>query len=194
MSTDWKEPEMVDAIYQTAQTGATPFVSRLYDKNGRRMVVGNFANGDIVRVPVADVIAAPASFKAPCGKPYTVSGMTVVNPCNDEVSDEGLVEPTTLNFTAPVKVSEARKHLAGMFGSEKAADALLGAGFATAEAVGALDDEALTGIVGKAGLRAYHKYLADTALEEGGLLVNEEKPQPEKVEKVVDKADVKDAG
>jgi len=159
---NWQEPERVDAIYQSEQVGASPVLSRAFGKDGRRMLLGNLAHGDAVRVPIADIVAAPGKFFAPCGKPYIVSGMTVVNPCTDAVSDEGLSEPAEASFAAPMSIGTARASLVEMFGGDAAADKLIDAGYITRGAVDALDEETLAGIVGKTALRSYQKYTKAT--------------------------------
>lgn len=160
------EVEKVDAIYVADHSDARPFVSVLFGPNNRATVLGQFANGDPVRVPVADVIARPAVFRAPCGKAYIVQGAHLINPCSDAVpapEAPGQVE----SLGSPVDLQESRRTMAEMFGSDAAYDKLEEAGYFSPDAVRALDEESLAGIVGKGAMRNYQRYLrqAESVLE-----------------------------
>jgi hypothetical protein len=154
-------------MYVTDKVGAVPVVSRAYGPDGRRLTIGNVANGQVIDVPIVDVIAQPNVFLAPCGIPYIISGSSVINPCGDEIPDAGepqdVLEPPPMQ--APMTMDEARVSLVEMFGTEKAAEALIGAGHVTRESLKALSDAELEELVGPRALSKYHKGLESEAAE-----------------------------
>lgn len=167
MTTRSTKIEMVDALFVSDYVEARPFVSTLFGPDNRATVLGQFANGDRVHVPVADVIARPLSFLAPCGKAYIVKGATLVNPCTDTVDEPEDQPQQPESLGGVVDLQESRRQMSEMFGTDAAYEKLESAGYFTADSVRGLDDETLSGIVGKGALRNYQRYLkqAETAVE-----------------------------
>lgn len=102
--------EFRDVYYNSGNDGEQSVYSTLFDQHtGRRMLINSAAvHGQILSVPVQDILARPELFLAPCGQPFVITGQSVVDPCAQQTVDEppGL-ESLPADPPAPVVVEEA---------------------------------------------------------------------------------------
>lgn len=147
--------EYVTALYAPSTRGSGTLYSQsvVDQKTGRVKLISPSADyGDILSVPVPDVLARPTVFLSPCGEPFIIENGKIYDPCviTDElfVDDEAAIE--MVDPPSPVDLTEAEAGLEAEFG-KLAAQAIMVKlpDGATYSVVYGMSDEAITGLFSK---------------------------------------------
>lgn len=159
-------PLKMEALYYNeGQIGEVSVVSVTFGDNGRRLMLGMLANGDRLQVPIPDIVAKPHIFLAPCGKPFSITGGTVEDPCEEIPEQESL---EAFEFTAdlepmgtPPSLIDQEAQFVSAFGSRAAMMSLQQQGYFTMESLSGLSEEKLVDIVGAKAAASYRRYTND---------------------------------
>ena len=156
-----------DAIYYNqTQVGAHPVVSMVYDSDGRRVLYGHIANGEMVKAFAQDIIANPSMFLAPCGKPYHIVGSTVENPCQDEIPSPKVAivegkeeqgEQEEPDMPEPVNLIDFLTRAMQLFGTESSARKIIAAGITSEKQLNAMPPKEIQKLVGPKSYALYRR-------------------------------------
>lgn len=117
--------QYVEAVYVgEGDTGERSLYSntKMDPTTRRRLLISPAASpGDILQVPMSDILNNPTLYQSTCGKPFIKNGNTVIDPCSGYIEEPsiGPIEDVIENFGVPeivTKWDDTEESLIGEFG------------------------------------------------------------------------------